>query len=70
MRPFYGLMLLLLAAWAGGLQGQARPFPRVLAMKPGLVCDRPGCGAVSKASTSLGLAVVGAVGGLLLRRTF
>jgi hypothetical protein len=41
-----------------------------LALSPLVWCDGPGCGAVSKASISLGLAVVGAVSGLLLSRTF
>jgi hypothetical protein len=41
-----------------------------LALSPLLWCDGAGCGTVSKATTSLGLALVGAVGGLLLSRTF
>jgi hypothetical protein len=45
-------------------------FGTGLALSPLLWCDGPGCGAVSKASTSLGLALVGAVSGLLLSRTF
>ena len=45
-------------------------FGAGLALSPILWCDGPGCGVVSKASTSLGLAAAGAVSGLLLRRTF
>ena len=41
-----------------------------LALSPLLWCEGSGCGAVMKASTSLGLAVAGAVSGLLLSRTF
>ena len=45
-------------------------FGAGLALSPLLWCEGSGCGAVSKASTSLLLATVGAVSGLLLSRTF
>ena len=45
-------------------------FAAGLALSPLLWCDGPGCGAVGKASSSLGLALAGAVSGLLLSRTF
>jgi hypothetical protein len=45
-------------------------FGAGLAISPMLWCDGPGCGTVSKASTSLGLGLLGAVGGLLLSRVF
>jgi hypothetical protein len=45
-------------------------FGAGMALSPLLWCDGPGCEAVVKASTSLGLALVGSVSGLLLSRTF
>jgi hypothetical protein len=45
-------------------------FGTGLALSPLLWCEGSGCGAVSKASTSLLLAAAGAVSGLLLSRTF
>jgi hypothetical protein len=45
-------------------------FGTGLALSPLLWCEGSGCGAVSKASTSLMLAAAGAVSGLLLSRTF
>jgi hypothetical protein len=45
-------------------------FGAGLALSPLLWCEGSGCGAVDKASTSLLLAVGGAVSGLLLSRTF
>jgi len=45
-------------------------FGAGLALSPFLWCEGSGCGAVSKASTSLLLGLGGAVTGLLLSRTF
>ena len=45
-------------------------FGAGLALSPLLWCDGPGCGVVSKVSTSVGVAAAGAVSGLLLSRTF
>ena len=45
-------------------------FGTGLALSPLLWCEGSGCGAVSKASTSLLLGAAGAVSGLLLSRTF
>lgn len=45
-------------------------FGTGLALSPLLWCEGSGCGAVSKASTSLLLAAAGAVSGLLLSRSF
>jgi hypothetical protein len=41
-----------------------------LAVSPLLWCDRSGCGALDKATTSLALGAVGAISALLLSRTF
>jgi hypothetical protein len=45
-------------------------FGTGLALSPLVWCEGSGCGAVSKASTSLLIATAGAVSGLLLSRTF
>jgi hypothetical protein len=45
-------------------------FAAGVAISPFLWCESTGCGAVNKATTSLGLGVLGALSGLLLSRSF